>query len=188
MLYHVAVQLVARLVGTPPPGSGWLGPDGSGYYYRVPTDAVIQHEIDRAAVAWSNRANPAENVTVLSWRRLSQAEHDMFGTNRHYRNALEEVAGVIQHNMPSARELHRQLLRHQRAEKLLILDAAYNGASAQGDNARAARIEALRQTLRDLTSDPRIDAANNISELAQIGLASDGEQSLEELRAELRNL
>jgi hypothetical protein len=92
---------------------------------------------------------------------------------------------TIAHNMPKARELHRHLLRHQRAEKLLVLDGAYNGAVANGDTVRAAAIEAKRGELRDLTKDPRIDAATTIDELAVVGLDADGEAAMAALRDSL---
>ena len=186
MVYHLAIQLEARLAGPPPAGSGWAGPFMDGTYGREATDAVIQHEVDRAAVAWATRSEGA--VTVLGWRRLSQAEHDTFSRNRPHRDALEDVAGVLQHNMSKARELHRHLLRHQRAEKLLILDGAYNGAVGAGNTVRAAAIEAMRAELRDLTSDPRIEAARDVAELVQVGFTTDGEAALDAVRAALRRL
>ena len=185
-VYHLAIQLESRLAGVPPSGSGWGGPFTDGTYGREATDAVIQHEVDRAAVAWAARSDGA--VTVLGWRRLSDAEHDVFSRNRPHRDALEDVAGVLRHDMPKARELHRHLLRHQRAEKLLVLDGAYNGAVGAGDAVRAAAIEAMRAELRDLTSDPRIEAAKDVAELVQVGFTADGEGALEALRADLRKL
>lgn len=188
---HIAVQLEARM----PAGMkaialhrlvarGWhLRADG--VWERHDTDVTLEREVRRfEAEQWL----PLDGISVVSWKRLSAEEHEKFNEHRNHRDALEMVGGVIQHNMPKARELHRQLLRHQRAEKLLVLDGAYNGAVAQGDTVKAAAIETKRQELRDLTDDPRIDAAKDIGELVQVGFTEDGEAALADTRAFVKGL
>jgi hypothetical protein len=177
---HLAVQTRIR-APSPPTGPGW-SQDASGYWNREITAESLAAEVRREESRWI----ATDGLTLVSWRTLSVDEHEKFNEYRHHRDAMELVGGVIQHNMPKARELHRHLLRHQRAEKLLILDAAYNGAVAQGDTPRAAEIEARRAALRDLTSDPRIESAKDVTELAQVGFTEDGEAALNALRAELR--
>jgi hypothetical protein len=177
---HLAVQTRFRAPSRPT-GPGWTQ-DSAGYWNREITAESLAHEVRREERRWI----ALDGLTLVSWRSLSIDEHEQFNQHRHHRDAMELVGGVVQHNMPKARELHRHLLRHQRAEKLLILDGAYNGAVAKGDTAKADEIEAKRQALRDLTSDPRIEAAKDISELVQIGFTEDGEAALDALRAELR--
>jgi hypothetical protein len=143
---------------------------------------VIEAEVRRFEVEQWQRL---DGLTVLRWRRIDADEHAMFNQHRHHRDAIEMQGDTIAHNMPKARELHRHLLRHQRAEKLLVLDGAYNGAVANGDTVRAAAIEAKRGELRDLTKDPRIDAATTIDELAVVGLDADGEAAMAALRDSL---
>lgn len=179
-IVHLAVQLRLR-TPTRPPGPGW-SQDADGYWNREVTSESLAYEVRREERRWI----ALDGLTLVRWRTLSNAEHEQFNQFRHHRDAMELSGDVIQHNMPEARELHRHLLRHQRAEKLLILDAAYNGAVATGDTARADEIEATRAALRDLTDDPRIDAATNIGELVEVGFTEDGEAALDALRAALR--
>lgn len=178
---HMAFQTDGRFPSKPI-GVGWAQ-FGNGTWGRAPTDASIQAEVDRQSRAWAALGDAA----AASWKRLSGAEHETFNRHRHHRDALEMVGGVIRHNMPKARELHRHLLRHQRAEKLLILDAAFNGATARGDQARAAALEAIRAELRDLTDDPRIDAAQTIDQLVAVGFTQDAEIAMDQLRNDIKN-
>lgn len=132
-------------------------------YGREPTDQAINHEVMRLDAGWMARGEPG----LISWRRISEAEHFMFNEHRRHRDALEDAGGTIRHNMPRARELHRDLLRHQRVEKLMALDGQFNAArTKQAQDA----IEAKRQALRDAPADPRIDAAVSVQDLLTITL------------------
>lgn len=207
---HLAFQTDGRF-GRLPNGVGWAqfsGPDENGFrlWGRPATDAAIQEEVDREsrrvyeaaqrrlATLVERGVSPLptllelDGARAVSWKRLSADEHEKFNEHRYHRDALEMVKGEIRHNMPKARELHRHLLRHQRAEKLLVLDANYNGAVAAAETDRAAAIEVMRQELRDLTDDPRIEAAQTIDELVQVGFTEDGESALDALRAELKTM
>jgi hypothetical protein len=177
---HMAFQTECRAPSKP---QGQWMPAANGVWTILPTDFNIAFEVARTARTWE-----AEGVSVVSWKRLTLAEHEQFNEYRHHRDALELVGGKVQHNMPKARELHKHLLRHQRAEKLLVLDGVYNGAVAQKNNAKADAVEAKRQELRDLTSDPRIDAATTVAELVQVGFTEDGETALEDVRSFVRSL
>lgn len=183
---HVAVQLRMRVPGEVKPHSmeqlrarGWYQTDG--LWARDDTDEVINGEVRRfEAEQWSR----LDGITVVRWRRLSQEEHELFGQYRHHRDAMEMKSdGTIAHNMPKARELHQHLLRHQRAEKLLYLDGVANAAQASGSTALLAQVESIRAQLRDVTGDPRINAATRIEELADVRLDADGEVAFEELKA-----
>lgn len=190
---HIAVQLVMRMSG--PIGSkqedqlrsrGWyadLDAARNVVWVREDGPMTIEREVRRfEQELWQ----PLDGLSVVRWRRLSIAEHEVFNAHRGHRDALEmKPDGSISHNMPKARELHRHLLRHQRAEKLLILDAEYNGAVAAGRAQLAADVDTKRQELRDLTDDPRIEAAQTIEELVQVGFTEDGEQAMVDLRSEL---
>ena len=177
---HLAFQTETR--APKKPAGQWM-PAANGAWVILPTDENIAFEVARAAKMWE-----AEGVSVVGWQRLTNDEHEKFNQHRHHRDALEVRDGTISHNMEKARELHRHLLRHQRAEKLLVLDGAYNGAVGQKDSAKATAIEAKRQELRDLTDDPRIDAASTIEELVAVGIDEDGEAALEDVRAFVRGL
>lgn len=158
---HMAFQTVGRFPTAPTSGGWSLQPQG--IYIRVANDENIKQEVNRLAPVLA-----VDDVNILSWRRLSDEEHEMFSTNRQHRNALEDVDGKISHNMVKAREIHKELLRHVGIEKLLMLDGKYNGAIAQSKDEQADSIEADRQSIRDVFDDPRIEAATTLEELKQV--------------------
>ena len=87
--------------------------------------------------------------------------------DRTFRNAWEDN-GSINVNMPKAREIHREKLRALRKPLLEVLDMAYLRADEQGDVAEKARIAAEKQKLRDVTADPRIEAAQTPEQLKAV--------------------
>jgi len=80
-------------------------------------------------------------------------------TDRTFRDAWETNGAGVQVNMPKARELHKTRLRELRAPKMAALDVLYMRADEAGDTAEKQRIATLKQVLRDVTADPRIEAA-----------------------------
>lgn len=158
MVYHVAFQ--TRVQAPRDPGPPWVGPDFQGFYQRADSDENIAAELARSATTWASRG-----VTMLSFRRLTAAEHDLFTTQRRYRNALVDVAGSITHDMPRARTLHREYLRNARAEKFVDLDAQWMRAVGQNRPPEAASIESERQRLRNLPQDPAIDTVADVAAL-----------------------
>lgn len=165
---HVAFQTFMRCPVSP--GGPWR-PVANGWE-RDSSDANIEFELARFNRMWANAKDetglPAPDPTMISWRRLSQAEHEMFNQNRHLRGALEDVGGKIQHNMPKARELHREHLRHYNGDKLIGLDREWVNASVEKNKAKIDAVEAKRKELADSVVDPRIDAAQTVEELLQV--------------------
>lgn len=137
-----------------PSGAVWFS---DGIWAREPSDANIQDEISRAV------------PDALSWRRVTDAD---IPADRTYRDALRDDGETLAHHMPTAREIHLQRLRHERAAKLPQLDVAWMRHFAAGDVAAAAAIEAQKQTLRDMpqTLAPVIAAAQTPDDLKAIGL------------------
>lgn len=80
-------------------------------------------------------------------------------TDRTFRDAWQLEAGLIKVNMPKAKALHKDRLRKLREPMLAALDTEYMRADEDGDNQKKAQIRAKKQSLRDVTTDPRIDAA-----------------------------
>jgi hypothetical protein len=139
---------------------------------RASSDANIQAEVDRAALIWRNRKNddgsPSDDAvdTVVGWWRMTDTEWEMMSRDRDYRNAIvRNGSGKCEHDMPRARELHRNLIRTRRADEFIKLDGEWMRATGRGDAAEAARVEAERQKLRDAPADPRIDTASTVEEL-----------------------
>lgn len=71
-------------------------------------------------------------------------------------------------DMQRARDVQRARLREQRAPLLAGLDVEWSRAMAKGDARAAQEIETKRQTLRDVTTDPAIDAAQTPAALKAI--------------------
>ena len=69
----------------------------------------------------------------------------------------------LKHDMSKAREIHREHQRRARAPKLEALDVEFRRAGR--NPAKEADIEARAQVLRDVTADPRIEAAQTVAEL-----------------------
>lgn len=86
--------------------------------------------------------------------------------NREFRNAWEhDGLGVVSVNLSKARQIHRQRIRQAREPLLSALDIAFMRALGCRDQAEADAVEAKRQSLRDATDDPAIDAARTTDEL-----------------------
>jgi hypothetical protein len=158
---HEAMQLDMR-APTKPLGNWAQSPGGS--WHLEGNDADVDFYMARVA----ERVLAGNGLTLVGWRRLSEADHQKFSTNRQHRNALEDVDGEIRHNMVKARAIHKELLRHVGIEKLLVLDGKENAAASKKDDANLASILADKQAIRDAFDDPRIDAAQTIEELLQV--------------------
>lgn len=86
-------------------------------------------------------------------------EDTIIPTDRTFRNAWKAGIGVIEYDMPKCRDIWRNRMRVARAPKLAVLDAEYLRADERGDTAEKQRIAAEKKKLRDVTIDPRIEAA-----------------------------
>ena len=73
---------------------------------------------------------------------------------------------MITINMAKARNIHREKMRAARTPLLAALDIAFQRALEQ--NANTATIVAQKQALRDVTSDPAIEAAQTVEELKAV--------------------
>lgn len=79
---------------------------------------------------------------------------------------------MININMTKARDIKRDHLREEREPKLQELDVQFMRAVEAGDADAQAAIAAQKQTLRDVTADPRIEAATNADELKALTLST----------------
>lgn len=77
--------------------------------------------------------------------------------DRIFRGAWQFEGSAVVVDMAAAREIHKGNLRRERAPKLVALDVEYMKALEQGGDTSA--IAAQKQALRDVTNDPRIEAA-----------------------------
>lgn len=80
--------------------------------------------------------------------------------DRTFRDAWQFNGAAIEVDMVKARDIHRDRLRAARVPRFAELDAAWFRAAETGDADAQAAIAGAKQALRDVTSDPRIDAAS----------------------------
>lgn len=77
---------------------------------------------------------------------------------------------IITIDMRRARALRREQLRAERAPLLAELDIAYLRAIEAADLPEQQRIAAEKARLRDITQDPRLDAAQTPADLLAVSV------------------
>jgi hypothetical protein len=75
---------------------------------------------------------------------------------------------MITVNMTKAREIKRDQLRAERKPLLEQLDVEFMRAQEAGDTQKQALIAEKKQSLRDVTDEPAIDAATTPNELKAV--------------------
>lgn len=88
--------------------------------------------------------------------------------DRTFRGAWQFNGSVVEIDMTVARNIHRDKLREERKPLLDALDVDYMKALETGGDAAAVAVQ--KQTLRDVTSDARIEAATTPDELKTLTL------------------
>ena len=73
-------------------------------------------------------------------------------------------------NIAKARDIHRTILRRERAPQFTALDVAFMRALERGDTATQQEITAQKQTLRDIPAHPAIEGAQTADELMTLTL------------------
>lgn len=91
-------------------------------------------------------------------------------SDRTFRGAWQFNGSAVEVDMTSARNIHKDNLRQERAPRLADLDVQYMKALEAGSG--AAEIATQKQTLRDITEDARIAAATTPDELKALDLAT----------------
>jgi hypothetical protein len=90
--------------------------------------------------------------------------------DRVFRGAWQYNGNAVEIDMVVARDIHRDRLREDRKPRLEALDTAWFRAAETGDADAQAQVAADKQALRDVTSDPRIEAAATPDELKALTL------------------
>jgi len=81
---------------------------------------------------------------------VAKVEKNTVPANRAFRDAWRQAGGVITTDMPIARGLHLERIRHIRNAELAKTDADYLKATDTGDAAGEATLKTRRQELRDM--------------------------------------
>ena len=79
--------------------------------------------------------------------------------NRAFRNAWQFAGPAVEVDMTKARGIQRDRLRAERAGRFAELDSEWFRADEASDAAKKADVAARKKKLRDVTADPRIEAA-----------------------------
>lgn len=122
---------------------------------REPTRENVASEIEKAG------------LRAKGWRLISPED---VPSSREYREAWTDSGTRIEHDMGKARNLHRDKLRIARAPLLARLDVEYQRADEEGHVQQKRAVAVEKQRLRDVTADPRIEAAETVGQLASVGL------------------
>jgi hypothetical protein len=142
--------------------------DDGHFVKRLGTKEEIDLEISRHSTAWEPSRLPIKGWEIIT-------DEDLPST-REYRNAwvnhgLDKPKGKkIEHDMPKAREIKKNALRLLRFPLLQQLDAEYMMSLEQGNSEESNKIAKEKQRLRDITIDPRIEAAKTIEDLGPISI------------------
>lgn len=120
-------------------------------------DIVVETEIGQ----WAQ----GMQVEVLGWHVIQEAD---VPKDRYFREAWSHTGTKFEVQMDKAREIHRDHLRRLRAPKLTALDVEYMRADEEGQTGTKTAIAAVKRRLRDVTADPRIDAAKTPEELKAV--------------------
>lgn len=161
-IMHLLTEGLSRS-GDLPFGAEWISEPT--HWLRPPTPEVIEHQIRK----WRALDSSAPRPAPLRWYIAKPGD---IPTDRDYRNAMvaHPTEARVVHDMVMARELHRQLLRTERTERLLLLDYDWMQATREKDVTAVAAVDAQKQALLDVTDDPRIEAAATVEDLKAITL------------------
>lgn len=88
--------------------------------------------------------------------------------DRSYRNAWTHDGRSVVHDMPKARELHREKMRTARKAILESLDIEYLAADEAGNVDEKKKIAAKKKALRDVTKIRDIDDCHDIDGLKKV--------------------
>lgn len=89
-------------------------------------------------------------------------------SDRTFREAWQFAGSAVEVDLALAKEIHKDILRMERAPIMQELDVEYMVALEKGQSTLG--IASKKQSLRDVTNDPRIDAASSVDELKSLTL------------------
>lgn len=125
----------------------------------MPVDEA--HPIDVELSKWTDVASP-EWLPIKGSRLVD----DLPVTDRAFRNSLTDDGVNITYDMTKARDIWRDKLRIDRQPELEALDVQFMQALETGADTKTVVQE--KQRLRDITADPRIEAAQTPEDLKKV--------------------
>lgn len=115
--------------------------------------AVDDADINEIISKWEAANN---GVKVIKYVAINK---DEFPISKEFRNAWSFDGDSVKVNMAKARDIHRDKLRMSRSIYFEPLERAQRQALTIGDMKSAKSLELKLQSLRDITSDPKIESA-----------------------------
>ena len=103
--------------------------------------------------------------------------------DRSFRNAWKLNIDKVEVDLVKARDIFRERMRSARAPLLKQLDTDYLRADENVDVLEKQRIASEKQTLRNITSMPEIDAVKDVTELRNVWPAVLGENPYSRIRS-----
>lgn len=141
----------------------YTGPDGS---------LKVVHPTPQFMSEWDDENHALDHLLYFDVPKDASNVHVMLvidlPKDHTFRDAWKLDGNRVSIDMPKSREIHRGRLREARASKLAALDVEYQRADETGDANRKRDVAARKQALRDVTADPRIEAAKTPEELKAV--------------------
>ena len=113
----------------------------------------LQREVDRAV-----SSGKAVDTPVVM-------EESDIESDRTFRNAFARGESSVAVDMPQARDIHMDHIRHQRNKELTKLDVPFMKSLEAGDTDAQATIATQKQTLRDIPATFDLAGASDSNEL-----------------------
>jgi len=135
-----------------PYGAVWSDAE-NGWWLREANDENVFAEIARA---------------FPKAKSFKQIDPSAIPEDRTFRDALRFDGNRFIHDMTKAREIKRDHLRHARAPLFEQNDLALRDATLDNDRPKIETAKRRRDYLRNVTKDPRIEAARTTEELKEI--------------------
>lgn len=140
----------------------------AGRWERPATDATIFEEIMRAKWEAPDASGAYVPILPVKWRAIDWSEP---AGHEAYRGCRVDDGKDVMYDITRARDVRRDQLRRERAPLLAQLDIDVIRAQTESKDAKAVEdAVAEKQRLRDITADPRIEAATTIEELKAVTL------------------
>ena len=117
---------------------------------------------------WTGTMEDLANKIVPKGLHYDIVDDNIIPSDRTFRNAWKTGATGVEVDMLKARELWREKIRQARISKFAENDTILQNAIADGDEKAKSVAITLRNKLRELPQDPRIDAAQTPNELKAI--------------------
>lgn len=135
---------------------------------RMVGGVVRRHFTDEEYRSFVIEQNKAKGVIPPDASDFVELPDDWREPDWEFRLAWRKTGAAFHYDMATCGEITRERLRRERAPLLEAQDVEAMRALEANDTEKLNRVYAEKQRLRDITVDPRIDAAKSVEELKAI--------------------